>query len=134
MREDADVRRVSTLKVDKDCYVDKAWISEYATLLVTICWWHRVKVNSIKMCPSHSKGLHFYVAVSPPVSAELANRLQWLFGDDCRRVDFNRARINSGLEEWNKLFEKPDARLITLYRTRTKAVKGPDRRRRVGKT
>ena len=48
--------------------------------------------------------------------ADLANQLQWLLGDDCQRVDFNRARIDSGLDEWSKLFEVPYVRLRTIYR------------------
>jgi hypothetical protein len=38
------------------------------------------------------------------------------YGDDSRRVDFNRARIESGLEEWNKLFEVPENVLCTIYK------------------
>jgi hypothetical protein len=42
--------------------------------------------------------------------------LQWLLGDDSQRVGFNRARIESGLNEWNKLFEVVGRRLTTIYR------------------
>jgi hypothetical protein len=67
------------------------------------------------MCNSHSKGLHFYIDVTPAIEAEVANKLQFLLGDDCRRVDFNRARIHSGLNEWNKLFERAGARVMKIY-------------------
>jgi hypothetical protein len=68
------------------------------------------------MCPSAHKGQHFYIRITPPVQATLANRLHYLLGDDCQRVDFNRARIESGLDEWSKLFERPNVRLRIIYR------------------
>ena len=52
------------------------------------------------------KGFHLWIEITPAIDSELANRLQWLLGDDCQRVDFNRARIRSGLNEWNKLYAK----------------------------
>jgi hypothetical protein len=61
------------------------------------------------------KGLHLYIGINPPIHAELANRLQWLLGDDCRRVDFNRARIRVGYPGFNKLFEAENARVFELY-------------------
>ena len=51
--------------------------------------------------------------VAPAVSAHIANRLQY----DPKRVAYNKARIESVLPEWNKLFEKPGARLRTIYPT-----------------
>jgi len=62
-------------------------------------------------------GVHYYVDIAPAVDARLANDLQYLCGGDSRRYDFNRARIRSGLAEWSKLFELPNARLRTIYRT-----------------
>jgi hypothetical protein len=73
-------------------------------------------VESIKKCISKSKGYHLCIKINPPIDSNFANFLQWLFGDDCRRVDFNRARIESGLLEWNKLFEEPYRRIKTIYR------------------
>jgi hypothetical protein len=61
-------------------------------------------------------GMHFYIKIDPPVDAHTANNLQYLLGDDAKRVSYNRARINSGLVEWNKLFERIGARLRTIYR------------------
>jgi hypothetical protein len=61
------------------------------------------------------KGQHYYVGIRPAVSPEMANRLQWLLGDDCLRVDYNRARIQSGLDDWNKLFERIGQRYEALY-------------------
>ena len=110
---------VDTLKVDKDCFVERTWIDEYIQLILQTCSIHNVTVKSIKMCRSEKKGLHFYIHVSPQVEPHLANLLQWLLGDDCQRVDFNRARIESGLVEWSKLFEVACRRLRTIYTRRT---------------
>jgi len=103
------------LKIDKDCHVDCDWIEDYIRLVLTVACWFHVAVNSIKTCNSRRKGLHFYIEINPPVNAQQANRLQWLLGDDCQRVDFNRARIESGLAEWSKLFERANVRLRTIY-------------------
>jgi hypothetical protein len=108
--------KVAVLKVDKDCFVDQNWIEAYVQQIVHTCQSYNVTVEAIKMCNSKKKGLHFYIYISPAVDAGLANMLQWLLGDDCLRVDFNRARIASGLQEWNKLFEVSNRRLKTIYR------------------
>jgi hypothetical protein len=111
------VEKVSTLKIDKDCFVDRDWIENYIhVVLIPVCRSFEVTVNSIRMCNSRRRGLHFYIEISPPIDDDSANRLQWLLGDDSRRVDFNRARIESELDEWNKLFEVPGRRLRTIYR------------------
>lgn len=109
--------KIGVLKVDKDCHVEESWIRGFVWGILQICEGHGVKVSSIKMCPSRSKGLHFYIKIHPKIDARLANYLQWLLGDDCQRVDFNRARIESELEDWNKLFEKLGVRLRTIYRS-----------------
>jgi len=105
----------STLKIDKDCFVDQDWIRDYVRMAIATCLLKGIEVMRIQMSRTR-KGFHFYIEVDPPVEAELANRMQWLSGDDCGRVDRNRARIRSGLKGWNKLFERPNARLITTYR------------------
>jgi len=110
--------KVDELKIDKDCFVDQDWIDDYIhRIIIPTCRTFGTSVNSIKMCPSRRKGLHFYISITPPVEASLANKLQWLLGDDTLRVDFNRARIESGVAEWNKLFEVPGRRLRVIYRT-----------------
>jgi hypothetical protein len=108
--------KTALLKIDKDCMADGQWIKDYRRLIRTICKWFKVKVNRIRMCPSAHKGQHFRVDITPPISARLANRIQYLLGDDCQRVAFNQARIESGLVEWNKLFERSNVRLRTIYR------------------
>jgi hypothetical protein len=115
-RSAINVDRVSVLKIDKDSFVSRHWIQDYLRLVVNTCRKYRISVVSVKKIRSERKGIHFYIEITPPVEAELANRLQWLLGDDSRRVDFNRARIESRLNEWNKLFERANARLRTIYR------------------
>jgi hypothetical protein len=117
--------RVPVLKIDKDCFVDPAWLRDYIALILRICRAYNLCVKSIRMTRSKSKGQHFYIQIEPSVEPELANRLQWLLGDDCRRVDFNRARIRSHLPEFDKLFEEPNRRLRTLYRQPWFSTKGP---------
>ena len=115
---------VTQLMVDKDIHVDEAWIRDYARTIIAICKLKDVKVTSIKMCPSKRKGTHYYIDIQPALRPDSANRLQWLLGDDCLRVDYNRARIQSGLvhdAEWNKLFERIGQRYTTLYRVRVPA-------------
>ena len=112
--------KVGVLKVDKDCHVDDSWIRDYVKVVRSVCQMKRVRVAFVEMGRS-KKGLHFYIGIQPRVSSELANRLQWRLGDDCRRVDYNRARIRSRYPEWNKLFERIGQRFVTLYRCKVPA-------------
>jgi len=104
----------SNLKIDKDCFVDQDWIRDYVRMVIATCLLKGIKVMRIQTSRTR-KGFHFYIEVDPPVEAELANRLQFLLGDDCARVDRNRARIRSGLRRWNKLFEEAGTKLRTVY-------------------
>ena len=112
--------KVDVLKIDKDCHVDQSWIQDYVGIVRSICHTKRVRVTSVEMGRG-KKGLHFYIGIQPRVSCELANRLQWLLGDDCRRVDYNRARIRSDYPDWNKLFERIGQRFVALYRLKVPA-------------
>jgi hypothetical protein len=106
---------VSLLKLDKDCYVEKSWINDWIRLAaLPICSNFGTRVDCVRMTKTR-KGIHFYVAIGRPVRAELANRIQWLLGDDCRRVDFNRARIRVCYPRWNKLFEEENVSVATVY-------------------
>jgi len=109
------LNKESTLKIDKDCFVDDDWIRDYVRMAILICRLKGVRVVRMRKSLT-GKGFHMCITIAPTVKAELANRLQFLLGDDCGRVDRNRARIRSGLKEWNKLFERPNARLVTIYR------------------
>jgi len=111
------VDKVSILKIDKDCHMTKDWIQDYLWLILAVCRRYQVKVVSVEMCHSRRKGIHFYVEIAPSVKAEVANKLQFLLGVDWQRVGFNQARIYSNFNEWNKLFERPDCKLRTIYRT-----------------
>ena len=116
MRGDAgaSLPKESVLKIDKDCHVDTKLNREYVHTIIDICRKHGVRVLSIKTSIT-AHGRHFYIRIGPPVEAQTANKLQYLLGDDSRRVDFNRARIEPGLLGWNKLFESVGARLRTVY-------------------
>ena len=126
----------STLKIDKDVVVDREWIQDYLEwirdylrLILTVCKWFKLKVIAVRMCPSARKGQHFYIDITPPIEATLANRIHYLLGDDCRRVDFDQARIGSGLAGWSKLFERPNVELQTIY----PSVKVPAGTKKTGK-
>lgn len=112
--------KVSVLKIDKDCHVDWPWICDYVQTVKAICRNKNLKVSSVEMSRTN-KGHHFYIGIQPSVSGHLANRLQFLLGDDPRRVDYNRARIRSGYPDWNKLFEDVGRRFQTLYRIKVPA-------------
>jgi len=114
-RSVASVDRVSVLKIDKDSFVNPRWMQDYLHLVLNTCREYGIRVVSVKKILSERRGIHFYIEITPPVEARVANRLQWLLGDDSRRVDFNRARIESGLNEWNKLFEIAGRRPRTIY-------------------
>jgi hypothetical protein len=108
------LNKESALKIDKDCFVDQDWLRDYVRMAIATCRLKGIEVMRVQMSRTR-KGFHFYIDVDPPVKAELSNRLQWLLGDDCGRVDRNRARIRSGLNGWNKLFERPGVRLGTIH-------------------
>ncbi len=116
VRRDVDLQPVDELKIDKDCIVDPRWTEDYVNVIISTCKEFGISVLSIKKCKSRSKGEHYYIKIGPPIDANLANELQWLLGDDARRVDFNRARIASRLPEWSKLFEEIGVKLRTIYR------------------
>src|SRR5208337_2581874 len=108
------VDKLSILKIDRDCFVDSAWIRNYAFVIVTICKMFDVTVEWIKATRSRKKGNHFYVKVRPALEPNFCNQLCYLLGDDALRVDRNRARIEAGFNAWSKLFERPNARLRAI--------------------
>jgi len=114
-RKKRSLGRTSVLKIDKDCFVDPALNMEYVRTILSICKRYAIKVLWIRSSRSRH-GMHFYVKIKPAVHAQVANNLQYLLGDDAKRVAFNRARIESGLTEWNKLFERSSVKMITVYR------------------
>jgi hypothetical protein len=109
--------QIDTLQVDKDCVVSSKWLQDYVhTLIIPICQAHGAKVLSIEYNLSRTKGFHLRIHITPSVHANLANRLQFLLGDDAERVSKNRARIRLGLPNWNKLHEEEHIRYRTIYR------------------
>jgi hypothetical protein len=113
--ENTPLPKESLLKVDKDCFVEASLNGKYVRIVIDTCRKHGVTVLWIKSTETRH-GIHFYIRIAPPVNADTANDLQYLLGDNPKRVDYNRARIESGLVRWNKLFERLNARLTTLYK------------------
>lgn len=93
--------------IDIDLDADKSWLTQYRQNVALVLRSHGLKATAIRTTPSRNKGYHVRIYLNKPITAHTANLLQWLLGDDCPRVDFNRARINAGFDEWNKLFEGP---------------------------
>jgi len=116
-RRGAGLPRENVLKIDKDCHVDPALEREYIQNAKKILSNWGFTVKEIKATRTHH-GRHYYIWIDPPADAYLANRLQYLLGDDAQRVDFNQARIDSGLPEWNKLFEAVGRKMQTIYSSR----------------
>lgn len=114
--EGRSLGKTSVLKIDKDCFVDPELNMEYVRTILHICRKYELKVLWVKSSRSRH-GMHFYIRIKPAVKAHVANNLQYLLGDDAKRVAFNRARIESGVAEWNKLFEKPNVKLSMVYRS-----------------
>jgi hypothetical protein len=114
-RESRAPAKTTILKIDKDCHVDPILNMEYVRTILHVCRKFALKVLWIRSSRSRH-GMHFYIKIKPGVRAEVANNLQYLLGDDAKRVAFNRARIESGVAEWNKLFERLGTKLTTVYR------------------
>lgn len=111
----ASLPKQDVLKIDKDCFVDARLNGQYVETILDTCKKHSVTVLSVKSTKTRH-GMHFYIGIDPPVDAHTANNLQYLLGDDSKRVAFNNARIDSGLAKRNKLFEVASRRLRTVYR------------------
>jgi hypothetical protein len=115
--------KVSVLKIDKDCIISRDWLNDWVRIVVIpTVKSYALTVLSIAVGPSQHKGFHAYVKIRPPVHPELANRIQFLLGDDCHRVSLNRARIWAGLNEWDKLFEPMKTKPKVVYRLNLKRL------------
>jgi hypothetical protein len=122
--------KISVLKIDKDCVVGRDLLQDWIRLVVIpTCRAYGVTVISVAMCPSQRKGFHVYAEIDRPVHAELAWRLQFLLGDDCKRVSLNRARLRAGFSGWNKLFEELGRGFRVLYHSKVPAGKRKTRER-----
>ena len=79
-------------------FVDKEWIDDWIHIVVIpLLKRFDVRVVSIKKTNSRKKGMHFYIKINKAIQPQRANKLQYLLGDDAKRVAFNDARIRSGL-------------------------------------
>jgi hypothetical protein len=95
------------LMIDLDLDPDKSWLKQYRRNVAQVLRSCGLRPTSIRITRSRSKGYHARIYLNKPVPAETACMLQWILCDDAPRVDFNRARIKAGFDEWNKLFEPP---------------------------
>jgi len=94
------------LMVDKDCVVDRSWLKRYREMVKMVLRSYGLAPTAIRITPSKRRGFHVRIYLNASIPAEEANLTQWILGDDDHRVDFNRARIAAGFDEWDKLFER----------------------------
>lgn len=94
------------LCVDKDVVVSACWMKKYREMVKLVLRSYGLAPTAIRITPSKRRGFHARIYLDKAVSAEMANLFQWVLGDDDHRVDFNRARIDAGFNEWDKLFER----------------------------
>jgi hypothetical protein len=95
------------LMIDLDLVVDESWLQNYRRVVKLVLGHYGLRATAIRITPSLNKGYHVRIYLSKLLPASLANMFQLLLCDDHRRVDFNRARINVGFDEWDKFFEDP---------------------------
>jgi hypothetical protein len=107
MAEDEPIPPTRLLKIDLDITVDNSWLVHYRRIVRLILVSFGLKATAIRITPSRTRGYHVRIYLSRTVQAKTTIMLQWLLLDDHGRVDFNRARINVGFSEWDKLFEGP---------------------------
>ena len=89
--------RTDTLKIDKDCHVPTELEQQYIQNAITILRKHRLRVEWVKATRTRH-GRHYYIHIAPSIDASTTNRLQYLLGDDSKRVSLNQARINGGCQ------------------------------------
>jgi hypothetical protein len=95
------------LMIDIDLAPSRPWLKHYRHKVKLVLESYGLRPTAIRITRSRSKGYHARIYLNEPVPGQFANMLQWLLCDDSPRVGFNRARINAGFDEWNKLFEGP---------------------------
>jgi hypothetical protein len=113
-RRSKNLLEENTLKVDIDRHPGQQLEQEWVQQTLLTLRRHHERVDWIKATKT-GHGRHYYIKIDPPVEAQTANRLQFLLCDDAKRVDFNQARIDSGLSHWNILFETVGRKLRTIY-------------------
>jgi hypothetical protein len=95
------------LMIDLDITVDASWLKHYRRIVELNLGCFGLEATAIRIAPSRKRGYHVRIYLDKPVPAGFANMLQWFLLDDHGRVDFDRARIEVGLDEWCKFFEPP---------------------------
>ena len=103
------------LKVDIDFHPPKEWLETWEETREEILYIEGYESEYIKIFQT-KRGYHAYIKLLQDISAEEANRLQFLLGDDATRVKINQWRIKRGIKRWNKLFHK------VLYRRKPKTL------------
>jgi hypothetical protein len=96
----------SLLKIDLDLLVNESWLQHYRRNVRLILKSYGLRAGAVKITPSRRKGYHVRIYLDKAIPAVIANMFQWFLLDDHARVDFNRARIQAGFDEWDKLFER----------------------------
>jgi len=119
MKGRKDLPKTNVVKIDKDMHPAPKLEQEWVQASVKILRMYGIKVLRIQASTTQH-GRHYYVWIDPPQDAQTANRLHYLLGDDAKRVDYNQARIDSGLVEWSKLFEPVGRKLRIIYPSRRK--------------
>jgi len=109
MGEGRPVPPTRVLMIDLDLVVDEWWLQNYRRMAKLVLEYYGLRATAIRITPSQNKGYHARIRLDKPVPPSFANMLQWLLLDDHGRVDFNRARIEVGFDEWDKFFEGPRA-------------------------
>ena len=102
--------------MDIDYTASQAWVNDKVRLvLIPVCKAFGVTVLRVQKRKSLSKGFHLYAKITPPITARLANRIQFLAGDDPVRVRLNGLRISARYSGWSKLWWYPHRRSRTIY-------------------
>ena len=103
------------LKIDLDYKPPKKWLEMWIATRGEMLNRLGHTVERIDMFTT-KRGMHIYIKLGEDVSADVANLLQFLSGDDHTRVKINAWRIERGIKRWNKLFHK------VLHRKKAKAL------------
>ena len=103
------------LKIDVDFKPPTQWLSEWLKTRATIL--QDLGLYTYKFTTFWTKrGFHLYITLDKDVPDNIANKYQWLLGDDATRVKINQWRIERGIKRWNKLFHE------VLYRRKAKVL------------
>jgi hypothetical protein len=100
------MKKSNLLKLDIDFKPPNKWMKlwrEERAFMLHALGYH---IKNVLVVPSSKRGIHVYIRLLEEVPPQTLNMLQWLCGDDPSRVEINRWRIKTGIENWNVLFYK----------------------------